>query len=248
MPTYAEEYNNRISDLDSVYINVNYYPIPDSKFIVFPSGTEVIGFKRFGKKFLIFKSPYSYFNVLLHQMMLLLSNLESQKDIDEDLLDNVTTGYRLVCKIFRKCDLINLKYEQMEKCLNILDKLVNILNQEHFRNFALMKMFFEIVTAVSVSECLLKVDIYNTSILPKLLKFEVKVEHLFQRDILSPGILMTYLVAEEQSDMHDLLLLYIEFITNAMKVMYFLFSCTVILSSCFVYRKMNITLRYKYQG
>lgn len=170
-------------------------------------------------------------------MGLLLSNLEQHKDLDEDLLENVTAGYRLVCEIFRKCDVNNLKYVQIQSCLNILDKLANILNQAHFRHVPLMKLFFEIVTAVSVSDCHLKVDIHNTAILPKLLKFEIKVEHCFQTDILSRGVLMSYLIEEEQTDTHDLLCLYIEFLSNAVMVIYFLFHHNKIHILCFC-RKM----------
>lgn len=233
MSTFAEEYNNRVSNLDSVRINVDYYPIPGNKSIFFPKGTEVIGLKRFGKKFLIFKSSYSYFNILLHQATLLFCHLEQRRDIDEDLLETVIAGYKLICEIFKKCDVGNLKYDEIQTCMNILDKLVNILSQEHFKHIPLMKMFCEIIAAVAVSECHLKLDIYKTAILPKLLKFEIKVEHCFQTDVLNKGVLLNYLMEEEQSDTHDLLCHYIEFLSNAVMVIY-LFCYNIICISIYL--------------
>lgn len=217
LTTYAEEYNNSISNLESVYLSIDYCPVPHSKLIVFPKGTEVVGLRRFGKKFLIFKSSYSYFTVLLQEIILLLSKLETCS-VESDDLKNVTVGYRLLSEMFRKCDRNCLESEEIRACLNALDKLANVLSQEHFRNEELMRMFFDVITAVSVSNCHLNVEIYSTAILPKLVKFEINVQDLFYRDILKSGILLKYLQEEEQMETHDLLLIYIEFVRNAFMV------------------------------
>lgn len=216
--TYAEMYPNRISDGEIVSTSNDYFPVPSSKLIKFERGTQAVGLRRFGLKFIIFKSTYSYFNVLIQQVELLMTEIESHRTVNERILKRILGGYNLISQIFRNCDVNDVDKEEIQGCLKILDKIVLTFTNERFKNLQLIKMFFDVVTAVAISDYHLKMQIWNTALLPKVIKHELNIKDLFTENALSKGIITNVLIDEEHTRNHELLLVYMEYVKNAVNV------------------------------
>lgn len=218
LSAYTEVYLNRISDGEIVSTSSDYFPVPSSKLIKFQRGTEAVGMQKFGVKFLVFKSTYSYFNVLMQQVELLMAEIHSHRTINERIMKKVLAGYNLISHIFRHCDVNDVDKVEVQGCLKVLDKIVLTFTNERFKNLELIKMFFEVVTAVAVSDYHLKIQIWNTPLLPKVLKHELNIKDLFNEVTLSRGVITNVLIEEEHRNNHELLLVYIEYVKNAVNV------------------------------
>lgn len=210
---YTEDYSGSLTHDSTIFLRTDYFPVENSQYICIPKGTAVRVYAKFNKTLLLYELDYKYYAVVLSLLDVLTAQINVHRSYKQETFDNLLLSYKLVAAVLQN-QLIDVG--AMKNFLRKLSHIYQLFSQGEFQNLAIMSVFLQSVEGAMFSKIKEEDKFWPSDFLPLLNRMEIDKNFMHSGQFLR-SVLLDLIEREEQTDSHELLLTYIQFIRTTTK-------------------------------